>query len=87
MIILIVTINGIKSVNSISKIKKIIAIKKKCRENGRRAEFLGSNPHSNGLFFSRSIKVFFDKILDIIITIIEMIHNNKIIRIMIIYTN
>lgn len=74
---------------STSKIKKITAIKKKCNENERRAEFLGSNPHSNGDLFSRSIKVFFEiKLIKIvinliIITIIIDIYN----KILIIYTN
>lgn len=39
---------------STSNTKKIIAIKKKCKEKGKRAEHLGSNPHSKGEFFSRS---------------------------------
>lgn len=58
---------------STSKIKKIIVIKKKWRENGIRAEDLGSNPHSNGEDFSRSEKDFFDKIIDNIIIILEII--------------
>lgn len=45
---------GISKAISISKTKKITASKKNRRENGKRAEFLGSNPHSNGLSFSRS---------------------------------
>lgn len=45
---------------STSKIRKIIAIKKNWMENGRRAEDLGSNPHSKGLLFSRSENLFFD---------------------------
>lgn len=51
---------GISRVISTSKIRKITAIKKNCNEKGSRAEFLGSNPHSNGLLFSRSINVFFE---------------------------
>lgn len=58
--IFIIKINGISKVISTSKIKKITAIRKNCNENGRRADLFGSNPHSNGLFFSRSIKVFFE---------------------------
>lgn len=54
---------------STSKIKKITAIKKNCIENGIRAEFLGSNPHSKGDLFSRSVNDFFDKILAAIIII------------------
>lgn len=57
---------------STSKIKKITVIKKKWRENGIRAEDLGSNPHSNGEHFSRSIKDFFDRIIEIDIKILEI---------------
>ena len=53
-------ISGRIKVSSTSKIKKIIATKKKWRENGRRAEVLGSNPHSKGLLFSRSEKLFLE---------------------------
>ena len=59
LVILIVKIKGRIKVISTSKIKKITAIKKKWRENGKRAGFLGSNPHSKGLLFSRSENVFF----------------------------
>lgn len=65
--------NGKIKAISISKIKKIIVIKKKCSENGIRADDLGSNPHSNGEFFSRSIKDFLERIIDIIIIIFEII--------------
>lgn len=58
---------------STSKIKKITVIKKKWRENGIRALELGSNPHSNGEHFSRSINNFFDRIIDVIIKIFEII--------------
>ena len=44
---------------STSKIKKIIAIKKNRIEKGRRADLLGSNPHSKGDLFSRSLIIFF----------------------------
>lgn len=47
-------------------------IRKKCNENGIRAEDLGSNPHSNGEHFSRSMNDFFDKIIDINIIILEI---------------
>lgn len=53
-------IRGKIRANSTSKIKKITAIKKKFKEKGSREEVLGSNPHSNGLLFSRSEKVFLD---------------------------
>lgn len=46
---------GNKRTISTSKIRKITANKKNRRENGRRAELIGSNPHSNGDIFSRSI--------------------------------
>lgn len=39
---------------SISKIKKITPNRKNRRENGSRALFLGSNPHSKGDLFWRS---------------------------------
>jgi hypothetical protein len=45
-------INGNNSASSISKIKKIIAIKKNCKEKGSREQFEGLNPHSNGDLFS-----------------------------------
>lgn len=48
--------NGIRSTISISKIIKIIPSKKNRREKGIRALFLGSNPHSNGEDFSRSLR-------------------------------
>lgn len=57
---------------STSKIRKIIVIKKKCSENGIRADDFGSNPHSNGEHFSRSINDFLDKIIDIIIIMLEI---------------
>lgn len=42
---------GNKRTISRSKIKKIIINKKKCIENGIRAFFIGSKPHSKGVFF------------------------------------
>jgi hypothetical protein len=42
------------------KIMKIAAIKKNRDEKGSRAEFFGSNPHSNGDLFSRSSLIFFE---------------------------
>ena len=39
---------------STSKIKKMTARRKNRKENGKRAEPSGSNPHSNGDLFSRS---------------------------------
>lgn len=54
---------------SISKIKKIIVIKKNCKEKGRREEDFWSNPHSNGESFSRSYKDFLEIIKHNIIII------------------
>lgn len=39
---------------STSKIRKITAKRKNRREKGKRADPIGSNPHSNGELFSRS---------------------------------
>lgn len=44
---------------STSKMRKITAIRKKRRENGIRADLLGSNPHSKAEGFSRSGVFFF----------------------------
>jgi len=51
---------GNSSAISTSKIMKITAIRKNRDEKGSRAEFFGSNPHSNGDLFSRSSLVFFE---------------------------
>lgn len=45
---------GINKITSISNTKKITASKKNRVENGKRAVFLGSKPHSKGDAFSRS---------------------------------
>jgi hypothetical protein len=84
----IITIGRIRAIST-SKIKKIIAIKKNRIEKGMREEFNGSNPHSKGDVFSRSLIIFFDKIEARTITILEIIKiineiNNKF---MIIYIN
>lgn len=68
MIIIIGRINAI----STSKIKKIIVIKKNRREKGKRDDDFGSNPHSNGDDFSRSMMVFFEIIEANNITTIEI---------------
>lgn len=70
------TTRGSSRVISTSKIRKITAIRKNCRENGIRAEDFGSKPHSNGDLFSRSMNVFFEIILAIIITTILSIRIN-----------
>lgn len=64
-------IGKIKAIST-SKIKKIIVIKKKCNEKGIRAEDFGSNPHSKGEHFSRSMNDFLDRITDNIIIILEI---------------
>lgn len=58
-----------------SKIRKIMAIKKKCKENGIRVDVLGSNPHSNGEFFSKSKFDFFE-IIDLIVIRMRDTHKN-----------
>lgn len=47
---------GSSKASSISKTRKRTARRKNRIENGRRALFLGSKPHSNGEAFSRSIR-------------------------------
>lgn len=66
------TIRGTNRVISTSKIKKITAIRKNWSEKGIRADLLGSNPHSKGDLFSRSINLFLEIIEEIIIKIIEI---------------
>lgn len=53
-------IRGSNRAISTSKIRKITAIKKNRREKGNRDELLGSNPHSKGELFSRSVISFLD---------------------------
>lgn len=50
-----------------------MAIKKNRKEKGSRAELLGSNPHSNGELFSRSVIDFFDNNKAKNITILEIV--------------
>lgn len=45
---------GISRAISMSNTRKITVSKKNRREKGSRADVFGSNPHSNGDFFSRS---------------------------------
>lgn len=80
--ILILSTIGRRMAISTSKIKKITAIKKNRRENGIRDLLNGSNPHSNGDLFSRSIILFFDKIEDTIIRIIVIVISIKLIIMM-----
>lgn len=53
-----------------------MAIKKNRIEKGSRDELNGSNPHSNGEFFSRSMITFFDSDEAKNITIVEIIITN-----------
>jgi hypothetical protein len=72
-----IIIGMIKAIST-SKIRKIIAIKKKRIEKGYREELSGLNPHSKGVILFRSISIFFDKVVAIIITKQEI--KNKIIE-------
>lgn len=47
---------GRRSATSTSKIKNTTARRKNRRENGVRAVFLGSKPHSNGVCVSRVVR-------------------------------
>ena len=69
--------SGSKRVISTSKIKKITAIRKKRREKGIRAEPLGSNPHSKGEFFSRSLIVFLERVDETSMRILDRMRVNK----------
>lgn len=55
--------SGSKMMISISKIKNKTARRKNRKENGRRAFEDGENPHSNGLFNSRSFHWVVDEML------------------------
>ena len=55
----IVIVIGNNSAISTSKIIKIIAFRKNRDEKSSRAEFSGSNPHSNCDLFSRPSLIFF----------------------------
>jgi hypothetical protein len=72
----IIIIGRIRAIST-SKIKKIIEIKKNRIEKGNREELIGSNPHSKGDLFSRSLVVFLDNKEATIIIIIEIIRINK----------
>lgn len=80
-------ISGNNSVISTSKIKKMIAIRKKCIENGNRAVDFGSKPHSKGEFFSRSANDFFEVMFSTVINTIAIaiIIVDSMVRIIIIY--
>lgn len=70
---LMMEIEGIISAISTSKIKKIIVIKKKWREKGRREEDFWSKPHSKGDSFSRSKLFFFAIIIHRVISKLAII--------------
>lgn len=59
-----------------SKIKNRTAIRKNWIENGIRADDFGSNPHSKGDIFSRSIVIVFEIMVHIIINPMEIIIAN-----------
>lgn len=73
-------IMGNNRVISTSNTRKIIAIKKKCNENGSRDDEIGSNPHSNGDLFSRSENDFFEIILRRVIIRIGIIEIKRVIN-------
>jgi hypothetical protein len=75
--IFIIIIIGRSRTISTSKIKKIIVIRKNRNEKGIREDLFGSNPHSNGEHFSRSINDFLE-IKEAIIIIILVINKIKI---------
>ena len=75
------TIKGIGSRRTISmsNTRKMTANKKKRREKGKRAELFGSNPHSKGDAFSRSL---FDRALrTIVVTIITVLNRRATVNI------
>lgn len=62
-----------------SKIKKIIVIRKNRIENGIRLKNIGLNPHSKGDIFSKFNFIFIDKNIEIFIINIEINKNIKLI--------
>ena len=80
-LILRILASGKRRVISTSKIRKMIAIKKNRSEKGSRADPLGSNPHSKGEFFSRSLMVFLEISEEIVITRADKIRANEIIAV------
>ena len=61
-----------------------MAKRKNRRENGSRADLIGSNPHSNGDLFSRFLFVRFDKTQPINIIIIDKIRAISLINVFLI---
>ena len=66
----VIMVTGMGNSNAISmlKIMKITEIRKNCDQNGSRAVFSGSNPHSNGDLFCQS-SLFFFNVVNIIMTV------------------
>lgn len=64
---------GISRTISISNTRKITASRKNRSENGIRADDFGSNPHSNGVDFSRLVFFLEDRIMAADITTIGKI--------------
>ena len=56
----ILIIAGKSKTSSTSKMRKITATKKNRRDRGVRDNLFGVNPHSKGLSFSRSSKIFLE---------------------------
>jgi hypothetical protein len=77
---------GIRRTISMSKTRKMTARRKKRRENGIRAEELGSKPHSKGVDFSRFILFFEESRKVQIITIIGKISARIIVSVDVIIT-
>lgn len=71
--ILNVIIIGMIMVISTSNTRNNVATRKNWIENGIRGDLLGSNPHSNGDIFSRSMILFFLVKMQIIIISTEMV--------------
>lgn len=74
---------GIMMVISISKIRKITAMRKNRIEKGKRADPFGSKPHSKGDSFSRRRVVFLNNRVLAMIRIVGRIIASKVIRIII----
>lgn len=83
-----IIIVGIINVISTSKIRNKIVIKKNRIENGSREDEYGSNPHSNGVNFSRSFFFFLENndAINIVIVEINIINDLVMNNTIIIYT-
>lgn len=74
---------GIIIIISISNTRNRIAIRKNCEEKGDRDDLFGSNPHSKGEIFSRSIILFFLTTIHNVINKIEIVINIIIVNVLI----